>query len=152
MRICAFLSEVDIDLMFEQETIQMSKMDEVRALREDPDVHYNCAQAVLIPFAEERGLDRKTAYALAESFGGGMRVGATCGALTGALMALGLNGGTTAQTQKLIRRFREMHDGLSDCAMLLKRDREKGNNDRKAHCDRMVYDAVEALEEVLSEG
>ena len=50
----------------------------------------NCAQAVLLAFAEESGLSKETAAKLALPFGGGMARGETCGALTGALMALGL--------------------------------------------------------------
>ena len=52
---------------------------------------YNCAQAVLLAFAEDAGLDRVQAAQLASSFGaglGGMR--GTCGALSGACMAAGL--------------------------------------------------------------
>lgn len=129
----------------------MSKMEEVRTLRNDPNIHYNCAQAVFIPFAQDCGLDGDTAFALASQFGGGMGMGSVCGALTGALMALGLKGGTPAQRTALIRAFREAHDGVVDCAALLKIDREKGNKDKKPHCDRMVYDAVQILEAILSD-
>ncbi len=130
----------------------MSKMEEVRALRQDPNVHYNCAQAVFIPFAKEGGIDPETANAVASQFGSGMGMGSVCGALTGALMVLGLKGGTPTQRAALIRAFREMHDGVIDCAALLKLDKEKGNSDKKAHCDRMVYDAVRIVEELLDEG
>ncbi|GAB1468889.1 C-GCAxxG-C-C family protein [Candidatus Cloacimonadota bacterium] len=54
---------------------------------------YNCAQAVLSSFTEETGIDDKTAKMISSCFGGGMRMGATCGALTGALMVLGLSKG-----------------------------------------------------------
>ncbi len=50
----------------------------------------NCAQAVFLAFAEDLGLDATSAAKIALSFGGGMGCGETCGALTGALMALGL--------------------------------------------------------------
>lgn len=50
----------------------------------------NCAQAVLLAFAEELGLSQEAAAKIALPFGGGMARGETCGALTGALMALGL--------------------------------------------------------------
>ena len=129
----------------------MSKLEEVRALREDPDVHYNCAQAVFLPFAQAKGIDRDTAYAIASQFGSGMGMGGVCGALSGALMALGLEGGTPAQRSAVIRAFREMHDGTILCADLLRIDKEKGNSDKKAHCDRMVYDAVKILEDVLED-
>ncbi len=52
---------------------------------------YNCAQAVFCAFAEELGLDEKTARALSSSFGGGMgRMRLVCGTQSGAYMVLGL--------------------------------------------------------------
>ena len=49
-----------------------------------------CAQAVLLAWSPDFGLDDETALRLAAPFGSGMRLGGTCGALTGALMVLGL--------------------------------------------------------------
>lgn len=49
-----------------------------------------CSQAVLLAWSSDLGLDDETALRLAAPFGSGMRLGATCGALTGALMVLGL--------------------------------------------------------------
>ncbi len=51
---------------------------------------YNCAQSVFSVFAEDYGMSLEAALRLASPFGGGMKMAATCGALTGALMALGL--------------------------------------------------------------
>ena len=31
----------------------MTKLEKMKALRNDPAVHYNCCQSVLMPFAEE---------------------------------------------------------------------------------------------------
>lgn len=42
-------------------------------LRDDPAVHYNCAQGVFIPFAEKKGLTKQQAFYIAQNFGGGMR-------------------------------------------------------------------------------
>ncbi|MCX7031789.1 MAG: C-GCAxxG-C-C family protein, partial [Spirochaetes bacterium] len=51
----------------------------------------NCAQAVACAFAEDLGADRGLTLRLATGFGGGMgHTGGTCGALTGAFMALGI--------------------------------------------------------------
>lgn len=63
-----------------------------------PAVHYfnegfNCSQAVLAPFAVSSGLSEETALKLTSNFGGGMNEGETCGAVTGALMAIGLKYG-----------------------------------------------------------
>lgn len=56
----------------------------------------NCAQSAFLPFAEQGGLDREEALLVASCFGGGMRCGEVCGAVTGALMAIGLNCGYTS--------------------------------------------------------
>lgn len=55
----------------------------------------NCAQAVLSALGPRLGLDRETCVKIAAPFGAGMaRAQKTCGAVTGALMALGLARGT----------------------------------------------------------
>ncbi|PKM55568.1 MAG: hypothetical protein CVV00_03355 [Firmicutes bacterium HGW-Firmicutes-5] len=54
---------------------------------------YNCAQSVLGAFCEELGVNKETAFKIASGFGGGMRQGEVCGAVTGALMAIGLKEG-----------------------------------------------------------
>ena len=78
-----------------------------------------------------------------------MKHGATCGAVTGALMVLGLAGKGNAAASELMRRFRE-HNQVLDCATLLRLAAERGE-DRKCHCDRMVYEAVDLLEELLEQ-
>jgi C_GCAxxG_C_C family probable redox protein len=49
-----------------------------------------CSQAVFGTFAPELGLDEETAVRVAAGFAAGMRMAETCGAVTGAFMALGL--------------------------------------------------------------
>ena len=52
---------------------------------------YNCAQAVLLAFAEDLGLEAGLALRLSASFGGGMgRLREVCGALSAVLMAAGV--------------------------------------------------------------
>lgn len=53
----------------------------------------DCSQLVFGEFAEQLGLDRETALKIAAPFGGGMWEGETCGAVVGALMAIGLQYG-----------------------------------------------------------
>jgi C_GCAxxG_C_C family probable redox protein len=56
---------------------------------------YNCAQAVLSAFCQDFGLERETAIRLAAPLGGGIgATGEVCGAVSGAIMALGLWCGT----------------------------------------------------------
>ena len=49
-----------------------------------------CSQAILAVYGQPLGLSRTTAMQLAAGFAGGMRLGGTCGAVTGAFMVLGL--------------------------------------------------------------
>ena len=52
---------------------------------------YNCAQCVLAACGGSLGLPREIALRVAGSFGGGIgRLGGTCGAVSGAYMAIGL--------------------------------------------------------------
>ena len=125
----------------------MDHMERARALREDTTTHYNCCQSVLVAVADELGLSREQANALGRHFGAGMKHGSTCGALTGALMALGLKGYDEAAAQKLLMDFRA-RNGCFDCAHLLQNAKERGE-ERKAHCDRMVYECIGALDEVM---
>jgi C_GCAxxG_C_C family probable redox protein len=52
---------------------------------------YNCAQSVLTAYAEDFGLNMNQALQTAVGFGGGMgRVQDVCGAISGAIISLGL--------------------------------------------------------------
>ena len=125
----------------------MDRMEETKGLRARTDIHFNCCQSVLVPFADKCGLTKEAAYQLGAHFGAGMKHGATCGAVTGALMALGMAGADNNAALDLMRRFRE-HNQALDCTTLLQLAAERGE-ERKCHCDRMVYEAVELLEEQL---
>ncbi|MEA5050216.1 MAG: C-GCAxxG-C-C family protein [Oscillospiraceae bacterium] len=51
---------------------------------------YNCAQAVLLAFADKTGLSPQQSAAFASSFGGGMgRMREVCGTVSGMFLALG---------------------------------------------------------------
>lgn len=51
----------------------------------------NCAQSVLLSFAKDFGFSKELALKVSAGFGGGMgRVQGTCGAVTGAIMVLGI--------------------------------------------------------------
>ena len=89
---------------------------------------YACSQAVLSTLSPELGLDEEAAFKVAAAFGGGMmRHGEVCGAVTGALMALGLKFGSATEddeeavrnaSQELMRRF-EKEKGSLLCRELL---------------------------------
>ena len=65
---------------------------------------FNCAQAVVLPFSEELGVDKQTAMKMSEGFGAGMGgCQHVCGALSGAVMVAGLktsNGDLNSHTTK----------------------------------------------------
>jgi C_GCAxxG_C_C family probable redox protein len=92
---------------------------------------FTCSQAVLAAFAGRHGLDRETALRVSCAFGGGVAGrGETCGAVTGALMAIGLAHGrarvedegardrTYEATRAFLERFRAQH-GSDRCRDLL---------------------------------
>lgn len=122
----------------------MDRMEHVRALRANTEVHYNCCQSVLVPFAAEMGLTEEQAYALGAHFGSGMRHGSACGAFSGTLMVLGALGYDEKQAAALIRQFKADH-GATDCATLLKASKERGEA-KKDHCDGLVFEMVSVLE------
>ncbi|MDY0151684.1 MAG: C-GCAxxG-C-C family protein [Candidatus Cloacimonas sp.] len=105
-------------------------MDISRKLRDAVNDHehgFNCAQAVLKQFCEQLGLEPEKALMLASGFGGGMRIGTVCGAITGGLMALGMAYGFTDPqykadinpfTMELIERFRATV-GHVDCSAII---------------------------------
>jgi C_GCAxxG_C_C family probable redox protein len=53
----------------------------------------HCSQQVLMEWAEKLGYDREKAARMAAPFGGGMFRGDTCGAGTGAMIAIGMKYG-----------------------------------------------------------
>ncbi len=118
-------------------------------LRNDLSVHYNCAQTVLVTFADECGLGEKQAAALGSYFGAGMMMGSVCGVITAGAMVLGLAGASNEQYQDFLRTMRAGHDGLVNCRDLLARAKESGI-DRKTHCDGLIYEAVENLGSIIN--
>ncbi len=95
---------------------------------------FNCSQAVFTAFAPELGVDEQSALKLACPFGAGMaRMQNTCGAVTGAFMAIGLKYGKSAEgdtesrdrsyrlTQEFAKQFTAMH-GTIECRTLLGAD------------------------------
>ena len=118
-------------------------------LRADTSVHTNCAQAVVVPFAEAAGITEETARRFAANFGGGMKRASVCGAVTGGLMVLGLFGLDDPKAiAEFYARLKANHDGVLDCAELLRRHFQQGG-EKKPHCDAMVLEGVGLAEELL---
>jgi C_GCAxxG_C_C family probable redox protein len=53
----------------------------------------HCSQIVLGEMADQLGYSREEAYKMANAFGGGAFIGDTCGAVAGAMIAIGLKYG-----------------------------------------------------------
>lgn len=97
---------------------------------------FNCSQAVLSVFCEDLGLDKNIALKISTGFGGGLRKGEVCGAVSGAIMSLGLKSGhfiegdteskskSYALTKEFIRRFEEKNESII-CKNLLGYDLSK---------------------------
>ena len=129
----------------------------------------NCSQAVFGEFAEECGVDAAWALKSACGFGGGMgRLGGTCGAVTGAIMAIGLlacgpdplDSIAKARVYALVRSFVEEFEtrhGTISCRELLGCDISTSEGHAEAsrlglfetECPTYVEDAVEILEEMF---
>lgn len=127
-----------------------------------------CSQAVLGAFGPRYGLDEERAFRVAAGFAGGMRMAETCGAVTGALMVIGLarcdagcrtadgRQATYAAVTSLAEQFRRVH-GTLVCRELLGCDittseggalaREQGLF--RARCDGFVRTAAELLDRAL---
>ncbi len=129
----------------------------------------NCSQAILSTFGADFGLDTDLALKLAAPFGGGMgHTGRTCGAVTGALMVIGLHCGKDAKftpkqkaasyklAEKFIGKF-QARNKSAQCKDLLGCDistadgmeMAKKGNLFKTVCPKMVKDASEILEDFL---
>jgi C_GCAxxG_C_C family probable redox protein len=130
---------------------------------------FNCAQALVSTYSEDFGVDRLAALRIAGPFGGGIaHKGETCGAVTGALMVLGLRYGNEAagdersrdeaysQAGEFLRRF-ESRNRTVICRELLDCDIGTPEGMKLARetklfykvCPKYVRDAVEIIEEML---
>jgi C_GCAxxG_C_C family probable redox protein len=128
---------------------------------------FNCSQAIAGTYGPEYDLSVLDALKVSCGFGGGMRRGDTCGAVTGALMILGLRYGPKDVTEtsakndvySKVTEFRshfESRCGYINCRDLLGCDisteegmeKAKKNNIFKTVCPRMVQTAAEILEEM----
>lgn len=130
---------------------------------------FSCAQSVFSAFSPDYGLDGKTALKVASSFGGGMAAtGRTCGAVTGALMVLGLRfprdiAGDSekrelnySKAREFLERF-ESRFGTTDCREIVGFDVSTPEGRARLHedpgieenCALVVEAAAEMLEELI---
>ena len=133
---------------------------------------FNCAQSVLVPFRANFGMEENQCLKIACAFGAGMgRQQHTCGAVTGAIMVLGLQYGkgkrddntkkldTYGKTVAFFEEFTRKH-GSATCLELLDGLRMSDPEDMKKieelelhrkKCAQYVRDAVEIVGKMIQD-
>ncbi len=128
----------------------------------------DCSQVVAGAFAEELGADRKLLRKVSSCFGGGMQCGETCGAVTGALMVLGMKHGhseegDSGQKQIMMQKTGEFKRLFGEryptciCRDLLGHDISRKEELEKVmekglllqFCPKVVEDTIEILGKIL---
>ena len=130
---------------------------------------FSCAQAVFAASSSRVGIDELTALRVSSGFGAGCgRLGMTCGAVTGAFMAIGAKYGkvtvddnaakekTYALMQEYSRDFVARHRSMN-CTELLGcdlgtpegQDKSKSQNLSATLCAELVRDSVKMLDKLL---
>jgi C_GCAxxG_C_C family probable redox protein len=130
---------------------------------------FSCSQSVVSSFSEDLGLDQETARKISCGFGAGMaRSGNICGAVTGAIMVIGMKYGkgtagddaakerTYALVQDFLKQFKAKNGSIS-CTELLGYDLQVPIQRKQAHesgtvaakCPEFARDAVGILEKIL---
>ena len=128
----------------------------------------NCSQAVLETYAPSLGMPAPMARRVATAMAGGMGLGSECGAVTGALMVIGLKYGKTADTDQqadqetfqrvtaFLKMFQARHEHLG-CSQLLGVDMGSPEGVKEAEklglftkrCPAYVRSAAEILDTIL---
>jgi C_GCAxxG_C_C family probable redox protein len=128
---------------------------------------YNCAQSVLFAWSDELKIEKDKALKMACGFGAGMgRKEEVCGAVTGGIIALGVQFGrgenedrsstelTYAKTRELMDRFAEKHGSficrelLNGCDLTTEEGQKyfKENDLVNKTCKHCVRSAVDILD------
>jgi C_GCAxxG_C_C family probable redox protein len=130
---------------------------------------FTCSSSVFSTFSDELGLDPDTAKKIGCGFGAGIsRTGNICGAVSGAIMVIGLKYGktqaddeaATEKTRSLVRQFIhefEQKNGSVNCIDLLGYDLSdpeafsvaKDSGLFVTKCPTLVRDAADILEKIL---
>jgi C_GCAxxG_C_C family probable redox protein len=122
----------------------------------------NCAQAILRTYGGGEGLAAHHALRLASGFGAGMRRGDTCGAVTGAVLTLGLRAGFDDPSDaagkarigevvvELFRRFEGEHGAVACRALLgCDLDQARARGLLQQRCPAFVETAARILDELV---
>ncbi len=144
-------------------------MERCKIAKEKHELGFNCAQSVLAAFADLTELPEEQLMSLSGGFGGGTGTGELCGAVSGAVMTLGLltpvdmeqpaasKKRTVELSKEFQKRFAEKFDALR-CKELLQKKFVPDERTPAAlrmgvegHCTIMIVTAVEILQEMLAE-
>jgi C_GCAxxG_C_C family probable redox protein len=130
---------------------------------------FSCSQAVLSAFSDEFGLDLNLALKISQPFGGGIaHRGEICGAVSGALMVIGLKLGRTQakdipardrtyeSVTHFIQKFENLHSSII-CKELLGYDLGSEEEYKKAEkeglfenlCPKFVQNAADILTDLI---
>ncbi len=130
---------------------------------------FNCCQSVLAAYADLTGLSEQASFDLGGGFGAGAQTGELCGAITGAILTLGMLTpvdaedpvGSKRRTGKLAKEFQKRFQekfGDLRCHPLLKREIQATEEtpaaqelDLTNRCDILIVSAVEIIEEMRGE-
>ena len=100
-------------------------VDKAMELRNEMPMVNNCAQTIMRVYADELGMNEEQAAAIGCNFG--------------------------IDSPKVVGEYRKrmagMHDGLTDCAALLQENARKGG-EKKVHCDNMIKESIELIDEL----
>ncbi len=112
---------------------------------------YNCAQAVACSYCDIAGIDEETMKNITQAFAVGMgSMEATCGALIGAAVVIGLvnknKKDSFADAKTIITKFKEQNKSV-----ICKELKGIGTGEVLRECNDCVMDAAMFLEELLGE-
>jgi C_GCAxxG_C_C family probable redox protein len=119
-----------------------------------------CSQAVLGAFCEKYGVDKNLAYRISFGLNSGCRCADICGAVSGAILVIGLKYGDdrtvcNLRTEEYIETFKEKNGSiicrdLLDCDISTPDGKEKAVNENlfKTRCVDMVISAAQILDDL----
>ena len=120
----------------------------------------HCSQAVLGAFSEKYRVDKETAFKISNGLNSGVRCAEVCGAVTGAVMVIGLKYGDSDEicnqkTEEFIKCFREKNGDII-CRNLLRCNISTLQGKKEADnlnlfstiCSYLVYSSAQTLNDL----
>lgn len=122
---------------------------------------YNCCQSILTAYKNYLDISEKQAIKISSGFGGGMQKGEVCGAVTGAIMIIGLHyNNKTDLVKNKVKQFLDTYEkqqGSVLCKDILAYDISNENDYKiikqknlfKTKCPQAIKNSILVLETVL---